>query len=544
MRPTGFFLLLLAAFMTCAPSRQVMQQVVGTSAGTTGITCGPPNYLCSSSSTANPSTASGPLFITSAPTATTCSGDCQNSYHYGDLNPSYDIISRLSDGTTFPSGASVGNVTCSGGDNDLMGSINETYFTLVQGGFARIFHSTIGPNGAYQVANSGGQAGISVTCPIAFSQTTDNVFYQIKSATQIWKYTITSDTTTTSSELFDITGATGGFQPCPGINWTTFGTPTSNSILEVSKNDGRISFAVGPGGQGSADIMLVWDSVAGCKTINLNSGNYWAFCNSSCSASTPAAGNLSSQATACYGSQGSISKGIHDAEMTGDGNTLLVTTNSGGGWTGGACNGMTFSVMYSIYEINTDVDYWGYNDVPGQANGIGNMGGHPTTGITHILTPFYNGPDNFLASAPGTTNFAFLPSWAAADVHASWPHPLGDDSYPWIFADDLGTTAQTTGCGTPAYCPTYPQNLIGAFFPNTSSPGITPKIFARTYSCGNGSTAACAGGVFDHYFGGYDAIGYVTAKGNYFIWASTNFGSSGNDNSGNPRQDAYAVHLQ
>ena len=506
----------------------------------TSTACGPPNYPCSTSSTSNPGTIA-PIFIATSPTAITCSGDCQNSVHYDQtLNaPPLNPITRLTDGTIFPSGQSVGNVTCSGGDNDLMGSIGETYLGLVQGGFARIFKMTVAPDKSYRVATLG-PAGLAILCPIAFSQTSDNVIYEIKGATQIWKYTITSYPTTTSSEIYDITGATGGFQPCPGINWATFGTPSTNSILGVSKTDGRLAFAVGPGGQGSADIVVVWDQTLGCATINYNTGQWWTFCNSSCSASTPASGTLSS--SGCYGSQGSINKGIHDVEFSGDGNTLVVSANSGGGWTGGLCNGQTWGDMFSITTVNSSTDFFGYNGT-GVTGAVCCMGGHESAGVTHTLTPYFGGPDIVLNSNPATQT-TFSAATVQTDVHASWPHPLGDDSYQWIFANDLQADAQNSGCSSHAECPTYPNNLIGAWFPGTAyPPGKNPTLFSHTFSCNNGSGAACPGGVHDAYFGGQQSIGYVTAKGNYFVWASTHLCSLGNDNNGNCRQDAFSVGL-
>lgn len=531
-------------FSALASAQSVQFNGSATVAGslTFSLICGPPNYACSAATTANAGTIA-PIFIATSPTPTTCSGDCQNSVHYDTtLNPSgVDPISRLTTGANFPSGASVGNVTCSGGDNDLMGSANETYLGLVQGGFARIFHMHVGSDGSYQVANAGGAFGLAILCPIAFSQTTDNVLYQVKNATQIWKYTITSDTTASGVEIFDITGG-GGFQQCPGINWSTFGTPSTNSILGVSKTDGRIAFAVGPGGQGSADIAIVWDKTLGCATVNFNTGQWWTFCNSSCSSSTPVSGSLS--ATGCYGSQGASNKGIHDLEFSGDGNTVVATVNSGGGWTGGACNGQTFSIMFSIWTVNSNTDFWSYNNAY-IGSGICCMGGHESVGVTHTLTPYFSGPDIVLNSNPAT-QVQFAGSTVQADVHASWAHPLGDDSYPWVFANDLQPDTANSGCSSHAECPSYPQNLIGAWYPGVSyPPGKTPTLFSHTFSCNaGGATATCPGSVHDAYFGGQESIGYVTAKGNFFVWASTHLASLGNDNSGNPRQDAFAVRLQ
>ena len=230
------------------------------------------------------------------------------------------------------------------------------------------------------------------------------------------------------------------------------------SIFGLKSDGTRFAFVVAPGGQGTGDWAFVVDTTlgtnGGCKSINFNTGQYWAFCTVSCTSSTSAAGTLSS---GCYGSQGSITKGIHDMEMSEDGNTLVVSANSGGGWTGGACNGQTYSNQFSIYNLTNDTDIWAYNNT-GAIGGVCCMGGHESVGVTHTLTPYFNGPDIVLNSNPATQT-QFAAATVQADVHASWPHPLGDDSYPWIFANDLQPDSANSGCTNHAQCPSLPAEF-------------------------------------------------------------------------------------
>lgn len=79
--------------------------------------CGPPDYTCTTNSTAVVQTPAPP-FTSTTPTATTCLGQCLNSVGYDtSLNPlGRNPILRGSDGTVLD-GVPI-NSSCSGGDND------------------------------------------------------------------------------------------------------------------------------------------------------------------------------------------------------------------------------------------------------------------------------------------------------------------------------------------------------------------------------------------------------------------------------------------
>jgi hypothetical protein len=140
------------------------------------VVCGPPEYQCSSKSTANPGVVTS-IFTSTASTATTCSGMCQNSTAYDtSINPKgTDCYTRITDGTTTVDGVSVGNFTGSGGDDDLMSSIDETYLGVNTGGAIAVFQLNTSGN-CVQVVNSGGIPVIhGITYPFAFDRQHDNV---------------------------------------------------------------------------------------------------------------------------------------------------------------------------------------------------------------------------------------------------------------------------------------------------------------------------------------------------------------------------------
>jgi hypothetical protein len=497
---------------------------------------GPPSFSCSTTSTANPGNIS-PIFTSTAPTATTCSGMCQNSTAYDTtLNPvGTDCITRISDGATFPNGLSVGNLTFSGGDNDIMGSVNETYLG-VNAGDVKILHMNTSGN-CIQVLNPGVPA-MHVAGPFGFSKVVDTRFYYIAKETQLWqgdiKGTVPNETFT-PTELVDISAA----GVCPGVNWGTFGTPTSGSIMGIKYDDSRFGWSVGPGNAGSADWSFVWDRTLGCASVNFATGQYWAFCASSCGPSTPASGTLSS--SGCYGSNGSTGHGIHDSQMSGDGKYMVVTEQITGTsrvpWTKGICAGNTLANQQTIWQIGTSKDQWVHGSTT-LTNYGSNAVGHASAGQTSYISDFFAGP-NIRSDSDVSTFSVFAPAVTMTDEHCSWPHPLADDSYPWICASDLVTTAQGG-----VYAPPYLSNVVYAWFPNVAyPPGKAPALFTHTFSCGDNAEATCADGA-DSIFGSQESIGFATQHGNYFCWASSMLHNLGNDNLGSPRTDGFCVHLQ
>lgn len=110
-----------------------------------GAICGPPLFACSSISTLDPGPIT-PIFTSAAPTATACSGQCVNSVAYDTtINPwGRDPYVRITDGTTLPNGESVGGLTWSSGDNDVMSSVNDTYFGVNTGAVYILHMKTFG----------------------------------------------------------------------------------------------------------------------------------------------------------------------------------------------------------------------------------------------------------------------------------------------------------------------------------------------------------------------------------------------------------------
>ncbi|HEV3308662.1 MAG TPA: hypothetical protein VGZ91_19620 [Candidatus Sulfotelmatobacter sp.] len=480
-----------------------------------------------------------------------CVGNCQNSTAYDTtLNATgIDCITRITDGSSFPNGLSMGDLTASGGDNDIMGSVNETYLG-VDTGQVYILHMNTSGN-CIQVENTG-ISTMHVAGPFGFSKVIDTRFYYLVNNTQLWEGDISGvvpSETFASTELYDLTGTTGpSSNPCPGVNWATFGTPSSASIMGISQTDGRFGWSVGPGGQGTADWGFVWDRTLGCASVNNATGQYWAFCSgTNCGPSTPASGTLAS--TGCYGSNGAAVKGIHDSQMSGDGNYMLFTIQNPP-WSGGACAGSTIVNQQTEWQIGTAGSQWTYGT---NSIGVGgaNLGSHNSVGVTNIAAPFNNGPTNNngpnlrpIASVASFTGFeatGLAPTNVilATDEHCAWPHPLNDDSFPWVCASDL-TTIGNGG----VYSPTYMQNVVYAWFPNAAYPlGQAPTLFTHTFSCGASSDAVCTRGA-DASFGSQQSIGAATQKGNYFCWSSTHLHNLGNDNLGNARADGFCVHLQ
>lgn len=588
------------------------------------------NSTTSATVTPLPGTQTGVAYINYS----SCISNCQNATFYdASLNPSSvgDCITRMTDGTTFGSGASIDNVTHSGGDNDVFSSVNEDYLGVDSGGSIYIQNVSVNGSGCLQVTNTGNLqlGGIHVAGPFGFSSTVDTRFWYVLNNTQLWRGDITSNSTFTATEVYDLTGATGPILvPCPGVNWSTFGTPTSASILAVKYNDGRFSWAVSPHGQGYADWAFSYDQTLGCASVNFNTGQAWNFCSSGCSPSTTPLvnvaggstflGNLSTTleaaissgfqnisvtgtaanlytgqavtidtvasgvqetvtvgtiahcgvgrfvcfaattanshassapvtatATTCWGSNGSTGGGIHDMQGSRDGVYAFASiTGTNGPWTQGGCAASTIQTQYSVWQIGTINDQWGYSSTNLGFGGY-YFGGHESVGETHTIVPYYSPGANIrLNSALGSPT-TYTPPITYQDEHFSWPHPLNDDSYMEVGASDSQlATGQSSGCTYAPQCPIYGVNQVQAWNPNAINQ--LPILFFHTYS-GNpaGSLYAhLASGVGDTQFGAANAVGYTTAKGNFFCWGSTIFQSLGNDKTANPRADMFCGALR
>jgi len=197
-------------------------------------------------------------------------------------------------------------------------------------------------------------------------------------------------------------------------------------------------------------------------------------------------------------------------------------------------------------QLGTTTDTWSYNELD---KGIGapEFDGHPSDGVNNVLGEFFGTLGyNTRSYTSLRTPTSFYPHISnLQDFHCSQPHPTGDDTYPWVCAGDSQLVATNSGCTFPAQCPTWPQNMVYSLDP-TKSTSQLPHTFVHTFS-GNPTNAIYAhgpSGVGDSYFGPSESIGFVTAKGNFFCWASTHLQSLGNDNLGNPRADGFCVRLQ
>ncbi|MGD0570406.1 MAG: hypothetical protein ABSA78_18540 [Candidatus Sulfotelmatobacter sp.] len=427
---------------------------------------GPPNYAASTTSTANPGTIA-PIFIAASPTVTSCSGMCQNSTAYDTtLNPAgVDCITRITDGTTFTSGVSVGNFTKSGGDNDLMGSVNETYLAVeATGGYDYILHMNTS-GGCIQVENTGISTMKVSDSGFRFSKVTDTRFYYLKTPVQLWEGDISGtvpNETFTATELYDLTGASGPSSvQCPGVNWATFGTPTTGSILGGKYDDSRFGWSVGPGDQGSADWAFVWDKNLGCASIDNATGLFWNFCpgivSAPCNASTPPSGTLSS--SGCYGSNGAVGTGgIHDTEMSEDGNYLVFTTSSPPvTWTEGACGVASGTV--NIAAGGTAVTWVSGNNFTSTGTG-----GAPVewTGNLNL-----NGTNCLVSTVNSATSITLASACLGTGVQTGVPFTAGVATSDQFAVWQIGTSADQWAYGAASY------GVGGAYFGAHESVGMT-----------------------------------------------------------------------
>jgi hypothetical protein len=579
------FLLLSAVQTTRVVSGSGIMSGVSQNGATVtfGNPYGPPLFGAASTSSADPGLISSPFGSgLSGGVVTTCTGLCQNSTNFDTTipgrTPNTECITDITDGTTFSGGKSVGNMTGSGGDNGNWSSINEDYIMVVStGGAANLFHvatQQIGSASCLQVINTGtpalnfpkeatfsGNTGACVASSGGQTNCDQRLYYMSNNHTVLHQVDFDAAAANVLNDqvLVDSFGANA----CPGI--TPFVTNPNNwagSILTSSSDDTRFAWEAGPSGQGSADWVFVWDRSLGCFTANMNTGNWYTFCQgpSTCDNTTVASGTYT---TGCWGSQGATGHGIHDIQMNLNG--LFVKVSGTDLWTQGYCG--LVNIGGAIYiGVNSSSNVWIHGGAAQGLTGFGPEGydwdNHESDGISSSVSASFAGPNIRQVSSPGGrgNQFSYPGPYgtpggpACQDVHGSWFHLPGNvDTYPWIEACDSAliavTSAGTGNCpgGTSAvYCPKYLQNTIFATFPTVAyPPGQQIRVFTHTFSCNptGAGYAHCTGGG-DSTFGAQNAIGYVTQRGNYFCWVSSMLMSRGNDDTGSPRNDAFCVHLQ
>lgn len=477
--------------------------------------CGPPGYTCSSTSTSN---------YTGYPTALSAIFSGSNVINDTNvdttLNPSYDCYTVLA--TT-----GVGNVTHSGGANDVDWSKNGTYVMLQMLGSSVIYHiNTVAstsncPNGATQIVNttsylqplycksgtsctesnlaSGHPNTTATSGPLAFSRATDNIVYFLQGYTTLWKMTITSDTSITSEFMFDF-AAVGS---CPEI---TSSTPPaqSASILSVTATDSQFGVALSfTGGQGTATQYFAYKPSSGCALIDAATGNWYSFCASSCSTVPP-----SGTETVCNGANNPAGQGFHDGQMSLNGGWAKISNGSGYPHNTGSstvCTTPPGSGFYFNWEIATGTVII--------TSGDDNDVGHESVGFNHSLAQFFPKPNIRQLSDPTSfTQFVQLPSPMGNSIHGTWTHSKGDDvngsANVWVNVDSNHPTC----CGISDTSPTYLNNEIFGLFPNATD--ATPVRFGHTFNDENSTSFGCLNG-----------INNTSQDGRFLVFGTSMFGN-------------------
>ena len=346
-----------------------------------------------------------------------------------------------------------------------------------------------------------------------------------------------NDQTYKSTLLVDVADG----HTCPGLPYPF--NATHGGILGIKYDDSRFGWVLSnAGGQGTGVWAVVWDRTQGCAIANMSTGHYWAFCTSNCTPTTPATGKLASSSSCtnekncnCWGG------GIHDSQMSGDGNALVMSEF--GVWTHGACANNKYGTMFSIWEPGTEFTQY-CNSSPGMGNGGQFCGGHNSVGISSMVnsqltTSTVRDLSNVLQYAQFDAGLEFT------GAHGFWPHPNNDDTYPWVQASYDLHTDQGSGCSRgPNYCPIAGGNAIFADQP-AGQMGQARIYFGHTFSCNTNSPSwAQCSGKGDAYFGCANGIMSVSQDGNWAMIASGMLLSLGTDSKGYARCDAFIVHLR
>lgn len=527
------------AVPTCSAALQ-MSITIG-SAG-----CGPPAYACASTSLADTTTPLTAIFTSTAPTATTCSGQCQNSTAEDTQLPGHVAgtykYTRITDGVSL-NGKSTTNFTPSGGDNNRIFSYpNGQFLYVTTGAGIAVFELTVS-GGAFQVVNTGANPPIIRGLGLETSWTTETRFYHFGAGSgpaQLMQGDLTNlvsghivngTTSFADTLLFDFFAAGN----CPGN--LTF-TPSWKSDIGVSDNDDTFAVSIGPaGGQGYGYATFAYSKTRGpgggpgCAVINFHTGQMWGFtaCTpGSCTGSEPPTFTFADVPNQCWGSDDLNGNGIHNSQGSGDGNYVTVTRNSS--WLKGGCiNNKPGPV---VVNWATGVNQWCDNNAYA-------CNGHNSEGITHDLHTYWASGFNIRAYSDVTAPTIFYPMPAQQDQHCSWPHNNGgayDDTLPWLCASDAVTVALGG-----VYTPKYLNNEIFVVDPTLPNTQVA-KRFGHTFSCNANIGAHCTDNIQDA-FGPGNSIGYARPKADGFCYGSSMLHALGNDSGGKPRSDAFCVYM-
>lgn len=513
---------------------------------------GPPNYLCSNQTTSNYT--GFPTVLTPPFNTTTLVNSTATDV---TLNPNYDCYTRLTDPASAGNN-SVGNVTHSGGNSQINWSWNETYVGVTFiGGIDYIYKLTTVPstpncpNGAVQIVNPVSVLHPSVcktgtgpcrdtnlgSCGSSCNLTAiggswrfatgnpanDNVLYVLKNVSQVWKNTINGLNDMTAQLVFDFT-APGN---CPEISGLSM---TSSSIMSASYQEGIFtSVFSNTGGQGTGIWGVAYKPGTGCAVINIFTGNYYNYCAGSCAGIAP-----TGTETVCNNANGTNNNsGAHNASASWDGTLMGIgisapwVNNTG---SNSKCTSPTGGSFGFGWKIGTNVVTITVAGSPDFAVG------HGAGGFIWDLEQNYPNPNKRQITTPNT--FSQFYKWdnikRGTDVHGTWIHPLGNDTFPWFFQ----TAANSLNfVGVNDTFPAYLVNEIYALGWNaTYPPGATPVRFGHSFS--NSATDPST------YFGCRSAIGTTSTAGHYQMFGSGMFGQLGKDSSGNNRCDAFIILLQ
>jgi len=522
--------------------------VVTVSLTISGTTLGPPTYLGSTNSTANPG------LITSY----FSSSSAQNATAYDStLNPTTDCILLATTATTAFNGQSMTG-SMSGGANGHDWAWDETMVALSdQGGGVSIFGVTTNSSGCPQITNPGVPAWHSLPSPTAFDWFTaagkaNHDIYMLKSKHIIQKATVSNlNSMGTITTLFDYAaaGSCPGPIPSPIVSGTIF-APVAGSGSGL-----RFTVGISSGNQGTGTEVFSYDQTLGCTTLDLKNGVYYPWCLASCSSES--AVPLSTSGNYCYGF--AAGQGYHDLQPSGDGTVARISVDFP--MTTGVCAGINLSSQTVAWTIGTGTTTYTNGELTGGAscpNGIQcQYDGHPSEGISKALgsgaglgfnirnVSNYAGAYTF--AAPQLQSFSVAPyTDVPVDNHGAWVPANTPDAFPmWLGATDRFVKTDVSPCAptSEVYCPPYLGQVLFALPIDGSS--NRPRLFVHTHSCGQSGTSdsQCSDGP-DSYFNNYDAITSASPQGNYMSFSSTDLHSFGLDGAGKFRSNILIVRLQ
>jgi len=411
---------------------------IGLGQGFSGPVCGPPNFNCSSQSSA----------VASVPTLPTMAAINSTGYAYSSPTDFFypssgkgNCYTALSDATQ-RGGVSL-HASLSGGGGNLMSDINRSYRAGTdENGALFYYHVHYDVNGCMQMDSdmsktspSGGTQG-----GFTFSRVTGGRAYKVspKDGTHSALYqedlSGTSTITVTRTLLFD-------YNNCPGVDGTLT-TQGGNGNLNVDYLDRfystSLNFPPATNGQDGAHWVFVWDRTTNsCATYytgvvqnteNPANGNIWSWCTGNCSrhGSNPAPLALNTQCDP-------LGYGVH--------NTIGITNglymNISGKCINGAAGGTT-------------VWRYGQNELRSCHQTLNNCGGHGANGFS----TFWQVNNNI--SHRSVTD---LTTWDV--IHALPPNGIdqhggtqwigaANDRNPWLTSSHPNTLSNS--CSTNPYC--------------------------------------------------------------------------------------------